>query len=303
MATIDLRGMSDSDGFVIYFGGRPNEVDSYTFANALVAVADAFREINAQVNTGTSLEVRLEALSEGSFKARLKGAPKSIAGLFGSLGRNVILPILLAFIYDEWKGEESITVNTDEVIIQRGNDRIIIPREAYDKAKGLPNKPAIRAHVAKAMTAVSADENVESFGLYRDFDKDTPPLILIPREEFDHVWAIEVADDPTRRFKVEAANIHVIKAVFQASNRKWEFVWNGVKISAPIEDPVFLADLLQRRYLIGNGDALKVDLKIGQRWDSTSSVWLNDSYTVLKVHSHVPAKPPTQLGLLDDDAL
>jgi hypothetical protein len=37
MATIDLRVASDTDGFVIYFGGQPNQVDSYTFANALVA--------------------------------------------------------------------------------------------------------------------------------------------------------------------------------------------------------------------------------------------------------------------------
>lgn len=78
MATIDLTKASDSEGFVIYFGGQPNEVDSYTFANALVAVADAFREINSQVNSGTALEVRLEALAAGSFKAQLKGLRKSL---------------------------------------------------------------------------------------------------------------------------------------------------------------------------------------------------------------------------------
>lgn len=87
MATIDLRTTSDGDGFVIYFGGQPNEVDSYTFANALVAVADAFREINAQVNSGTALEVRLEALAAGSFKAQVKGLRKNLSSLLASLGK------------------------------------------------------------------------------------------------------------------------------------------------------------------------------------------------------------------------
>lgn len=151
------------------------------------------------------------------------------------------------------------------------------------------------------MTVVSADENVESFGIYRDLQSDSQPLILIPRADFDRVREIELADDPLRRHNDERATINVIKAVFQASNRKWEFVWNGVKISAPIEDAVFLADLLQRRYLMGNGDALDVDLRISQRWDSTSSVWLNDGYAVMKVYSHVPASPPLQIGMFDEN--
>ncbi len=301
MATIDLTKASDSEGFVIYFGGQPNEVDSYTFANALVAVADAFREINSQVNSGTALEVRLEALAAGSFKAQLKGLRKSLPSLLTGFGKNVVLPIFLSFLWDEWKGDDKITINTDEVIIERGQDRIIVPRAAYDAAKALPNKPAVRAHIAKAMTVVSADENVESFGIYRDLQSDSQPLILIPRADFDRVREIELADDPLRRHNDERATINVIKAVFQASNRKWEFVWNGVKISAPIEDAVFLADLLQRRYLMGNGDALDVDLRISQRWDSTSSVWLNDGYAVMKVYSHVPASPPLQIGMFDEN--
>ena len=301
MATIDLRQCSDEDGFVIYFGGRPNEVDSYTFANALLAIADAFREVNSQVNPAVAMELRLEALTEGSFKAKVKGKPKSLRSIFAGLGQCVVLPIFLAFLYDEIKGDEQIIVNDDEVVIQRGNDRIIIPRTAYDQAQTLPNKPTIRSHVAKAIGVVDRDENVESFGLYRDFDPDSPPLINIPRDDFQRVREIELEGDPGRRNKDEPATLYVRKAVFEASNRKWDFVWNGVKISAPISDPAFLADLLARTYLIGNGDALEVTLRISQKWNGVSSVWLNDSYEVLKVWKHIPANNPTQIGLLDDD--
>ena len=301
MADIDLRNTSDSDGFVIYFGGRPNEVDTYTFANALVALSDAFREVNNQVNHGIALELRLEALAEGSFKARVKGFPKSLKNLLSSLSKNVVLPIFLAFLYDEIKGDDPIIINENEVIIQRGNDRIIIPRKAYEAAKALPNKTSIRQHIAKTISIVDADENVESFGLYKDFDPDLPPIFFVPREDFDRVREIEIADDPGRRTKDERATIHVLKAVFQASGRKWDFVWNGIKISAPIHDPIFIADLLQRVYLIGNGDALEVTLQISQKWDSGSSVWLNDGYAVQKVWKHIPAQKSKETGLFGDD--
>jgi hypothetical protein len=301
MATIDLRDTSDSDGFVIYFGGKPNEVDTYTFANALVAVADAFREINSQVNPGQAMELRLEALAEGSFKAKVKGKPTSLSSLLSSLSKYVVLPIFLAFLYDEIKGDDPIIVNENEVIIERGNDRIIIPRTAYDAAQKLPNKPNIRNHIAKAIGIVDKDENVESFRLYKDFSPNVPPLITIPRDDFDRVRAIELEGDPNRRTKSENATLHVLKAVFQASNRKWDFVWNGVKISAPITDAAFLADLLQRVYLIGNGDALEVTLNISQKWDEQSSVWLNDGYSVEKVWKHIPAKRSEQGNLLDDN--
>lgn len=299
MQAIDLRETTDDDGFVIYFGGEPNQVDTYTFANALVAIADAFREINSQVNPGTALELSLEAVAEGSFKARVKGLRKPIGGLLASFGKQVVLPILLAFLYDEMKGEEKISVNSGEVVIRRGKDRIVIPRDSYDSAKYLPNKPAVRSHIAKALAIVSADNGVESFGILKDFDKKTPPLIIIPRSEFDRVREIESVDDPSRRDRDERATVYVLKAVFQASNRKWEFVWNGIKISAPIHDAAFLAALLQRQYLIGNGDALEVDLRVSQRWDATSGVWLNDAYSVQKVYSHVPANPPRQTGMFE----
>jgi hypothetical protein len=77
MGTLDLTTARDKDGFVVYFGGQPNQVDTYTFANALVALSDAFQEINAQVNPGYSLELRLEAVADGSFKARIREIPKA----------------------------------------------------------------------------------------------------------------------------------------------------------------------------------------------------------------------------------
>ena len=198
MAYINLTDIQESDGFVISFGGQHSQIDSYTFANALVAIADALREINSQVNHGVALEVQLEALAGGSFKAKVRGMPKSLKNLFGKVSVHVILPLLLAFLYDEMKSEK-IIVNENEVIIQSGRDRIIIPRNVYETSQRLPNKPAIRSCVARAISVVNDDENVESFGIFKNLNPDSPPLLIIPRTDFARVIETEIEDDPTRR--------------------------------------------------------------------------------------------------------
>jgi hypothetical protein len=73
MAEIDLSNFI-GDEFVFHFGGRPNEVDAYTFANSLLAFSEAIREINQQANPGTKLEIVIEGLGHGSFRAKLKTA-------------------------------------------------------------------------------------------------------------------------------------------------------------------------------------------------------------------------------------
>lgn len=151
MATLDLTTTREKNDFVVYFGGKPNEVDTYTFANALVALSDAFQEINAQVNPGYSLELRLEAVAEGSFKAKIREKPITIRDAFKWGANVVIMPILVTIFYESvLKPDDNTTiiVNTTEVVIQRGKDRIIVPREAYDRAHKITDRKKVVRHVA-----------------------------------------------------------------------------------------------------------------------------------------------------------
>ena len=303
MATLDLTNARDSD-FVIYFGGEPKEVDTYTFANALVAISDSMRAINAHVNPGYAVELRLEAVAEGSFQAKVKEHAKSIKDALKFTGVNVILPIFVSWFYSHVidPDDVNVTVKTDEVIIQKGKDRIIVPRTAYNQAQTLPRDGKVAGSFAKAIEAVEGDAKVTSLGILRDFKKsDEPPAVMIPRADFARVRAIAERQEGRTRTRPQDAVITIIKAVYGKSDRKWEFVWNGVKISALIRDPIFLADLKQRRYLIGTGDALDVVLSIEQVWDEEANVWLNIDYSVSHVKRHIPGVSPNG-ELFNDDA-
>lgn len=301
MATLDLTSIRDSD-FVIYFGGEPREVDTYTFANALVAISDSMRAINAQVNPGYAVELRLEAVGEGSFQAKVKEHAKSIKSALKFSGINVILPIFVSWFYSHVvdPDEVKVTVNTDEVVIENGGDKIIVPRSAYNQAQSLPRDGKVAGSFAKAIDAVDRDPKVSSLGILRDFKHpDEPPAVMIPRSEFARVKAIAERQEGRTRTKPQDAVITIIKAIYGKTDRKWEFVWNGVKISALIKDPIFLADLKQRRYLIGTGDALDVVLSIDQVWDDEAQVWLNADYAVSFVKRHIAGSAAN--GELFDD--
>lgn len=291
MTTLDLTTARDKDGFVVYFGGKPNEVDTYTFANALVALSDAFQEINNQVNPGYSLELRLEAVAEGSFKARIREIPKSIKDAFKWGANVVVMPILVTVFYESvLKPDDStkIIVNTSEVVIEKGKDRIIVPRDAYDRAQKLTDRKKVMRHVANAVAAVQSDPNVTSLGIYKGFDTEQPPAILIPRDEFALVRASAEEEDGGKRTIPKDAVLGILKAVLAKSDRKWDFVWNGVKIGATINDPVFMAKVMSRQVLIGAGDAIEATMEIEQTYDEGVGVWLNTGYRIVHVKRFIP---------------
>jgi hypothetical protein len=64
----DLTKLRD-DEVVFHFGGRLNEVDAYTFANTLLALVDGLRAVNQQINPGFGIDIRIDALGGGSFRA------------------------------------------------------------------------------------------------------------------------------------------------------------------------------------------------------------------------------------------
>lgn len=41
---------------------------------------------------------------------------------------------------------------------------------------------------------------------------------------------------------------------------------------------------------VGNGDAVRAVLDIGQEWDANDKVWLNTAYAISKVIEYIPMK-------------
>lgn len=299
---VDLGKFKDSDGFVIHFGGDSHEVDTYTFANALVAFSDTVREVNSQVNQGHSIVLRLEDVGKGSFRGRIKGEKSGILGKLRWAAEQSVIPILIAFIYDQYIDQDTFEIEVSEefVVITQGGDRTIIPRSAYESAKSLPSPERVHSEMGKVIDVIEKDVKIESFGITKELDDDVP-VVNLPRDDWGIVQrkaAGKEDESKLDREEEELATLGILKAVFSAKKRKWDFVWRGMKISASIEDPIFIADIMQRKITIGNGDSIECTLVMRQKWNEDDNVWLNAEYAVKAVTNYVEA--PQNRDFIED---
>lgn len=292
MGTIDLRQIG-GDEFVIHFGGEIKSVDAYTFANSLISISDTVRAINEAINPGQSLEIRVEALGPGSFRAQLKKRFSGVKSFFSDTARDLIIGLLGALIYDHFISDNdvNIIVKDDSYIIERGNDVIILPKAVYEHLPNVRVSPKVQKNLQKTFETLENDPAVENFGITPNLEDETP-LVDIPKSDFARLSHAQTPlnDDDKRRTTNEVARLLVRKLWLEVSAKKWSFEWNGVPISAPIRDEEFLNSMVNRVVVIGAGDALDVVLEFEQDFDEDVSMWVNDhnSYRVIKVRRHLP---------------
>ena len=175
MTDIDLRALRP-DEFVLDFGGRTNEVDAYTFANCLLEISEAMREINKQINGAFSIEITIEGVGPGSFRAKITTKLKSLGGLLARDVKTVIISVVSSYIFLGLHPDtpQQIIVNDDSVIVVRGNDRIIIPRGAWNEKEKIKNNSVIELHIGNACSILSEDASVTDFGIAPSMTAETP---------------------------------------------------------------------------------------------------------------------------------
>jgi hypothetical protein len=291
----DLLREFEGETVVVHFGGSFQSINAYTFANLLIAFADTARAVSETIDPAQEIEILLEANGPGSFRARVRRLKKGYGGVLSRAVEALFWGGVANIIYDAaFKTDPKppqITVNTTEVIIQYGNDKIIVPRAVYDAAQNAKKNPAVEHGIERTFQSLQADERIVEFGLTARID-DPQPLVRIPRTVFPSIVAHThvLRETSTVRVRTEKARLVILKAWLNHAKRKWSFEWNGVPISAPIVDRDFLDRIERREYLIGAGDALDVEITFKQSFDPKLGVYVNDtnSFLITRVIQHVP---------------
>ena len=85
----------------------------------------------------------------------------------------------------------------------------------------------------------------------------------------------------------ESQAIVPIKVFLENTHRKWEFIWDGRKISANITCDKFYNDLMNGRIAYNQKDKMIVTLKIKQKLDKINNVYINDSYEIIFVKEYL----------------
>jgi hypothetical protein len=291
MAIIHVQEFEES--FVIHFRGDFTRINAYTLASTLVALADAARAANASINPGFDIEVLVEAFGQGSFRAKIKAVYRAAANLFSTADlKQFVLAIIAAYIAQQAFAPDQqvkVTVATDEVVIEQGDTKVVIPREVYNAVEETKHVPEFCRNIGRAFDAVERDQNVSAFGISTRVDDPTPP-INIPRDRFPALSLASMVEEGETREFVETTELQIMRAILERSRRRWEFVWRGIRISAPVLDERFYQDFFAHKITIAPGDSLDVRLRVRQRKHPDSGVYVNDpnGYEVLEVVKHIP---------------
>jgi hypothetical protein len=288
MRVVQISQLESS--LVIHFDTDDTRINAYTLASTLISLADAAKAANATLNAGSEVEVVVEALGPGSFRALIRTLYASSRNLFSNqVVMGLVLGVVGNYIYERTLRIDDkivVEVKTDEVVIQRGEDRVIVPRKIYDATRQVERNPQFVKAITKTFEAVANDDKIKGLGLVPSMDSP-PPEIPIPRTTLISL-AAESPDDPDSRVITEEAELQIVKAILKKSTRRWEFVWRGVTISAPVTHAGFYQDFFAHEITIAPGDTLQVTLAIKQSRDTETGIYTNTGYEVVKVHRHVP---------------
>lgn len=289
MKTLNLTKFDDV--IVLHFSTEGKRINAYTLASTLVSLADAAKAANNTINPGYDVEVVVEAIGSGSFRAQIKAIYRKHQNIFSQqIALGLVIGILGNYIYERTLAVKEVGVkvdiHTDEVIISSGDERIIVPRNVYDATRQVEKETRFTSAVARTFQAIDSDPEIEAFGLLDSLTSPAPE-ILVSREAIK-IIAGTPATEPDSRITTEVVDLQIIKAILERGVRKWEFMWRGVKINAPIIAKQFFDNFDAHRITIAPGDILRAKLAIKQHRDPIIGIYSNEGYEVIEVFEHIP---------------
>tara|TARA_R110002096_G_scaffold110035_4_gene240467 strand:+ start:6750 stop:7643 length:894 start_codon:yes stop_codon:yes gene_type:complete len=295
MKVVDISNFEDS--VVLHFETETQKINAYTLASTLVAIADAAKAANTTINAGYEVEIIVEALGAGSFRAKISAIYKEGKNLFTSqLVAGVIIGVIANYVYERTLAVDDnvkIEIHTDEVIIEKGDEKIIVPRNVYDATREVEKNPKFTQAIEKSFQAIEKDNKIEGIGFVKNIN-DPKPEVIIPRSAIISASGILIEEDGVR-IVTELVELQILKAILERGRRKWEFMWRGFKISAPITDDAFYNDFFAHNITIAPGDSLQVKLQIKQIKDEDTGIYRNKSYEVIEIHEHHPRLKQTSI--------
>jgi paraquat-inducible protein B len=177
------------------------------------------------------------------------------------------------------KKPESIkNKNSDSIIIKNKDGQVKI---ASKKAGDIIfNNPTVNVTINNTFHTLQGIDQIEGLSIK---DNKGNSKFKTTRNDFEKLSSPnEVIEDKTKDSKTiikYSVPLNVFKIVF-GQKYKWEFYYDGKKISATIEDENFYKKLLNRQIQFMNGDILIADQEIDQVFNEIANTYENKKYII-----------------------
>lgn len=286
----------------IKFEGQIHQVDLDILLLSLLHFSEIVQLVTEKVSPQQKLNIKISAPEKGSFDVILHlvgNAVTTIGDLFreswatiDSVANVVAIIVGIMEIKKFLKGRkpDSIEERPDgRINVSKNNATAAVNRRVYELYS---KSQDINDHLEKMFDGLTENPEIEGFLIdspgIAEFQVDSAefPSMALPNDLLETNEEVIIKEN---------VDLSVLKLVFQR-NRKWEFIFNGMKISAYIVDDSFWARV-DRGESFRKGDTIKADLEISRVFDEEINTYVNMSYRIIKVHFRGREELPDQPSL------
>lgn len=285
--------MGNSADVKIRYEGQTHQVDLDMLLVSLLHWADMVRAVADEVQPDSTIQISISAPEKGSFKVDLALVQKMTGLLKDAVPK---LPETLKSMVDVLtikrmlKGEKPTKVEpaAQNVSISINQMQIVVPPETWRAYKN----PRVNEAMSKMFVGLTGGTEIEGLQV----DAGAHGVFEAKANEFSDMARANELIEEDKTTVIKKAEVSVVKVVFQR-DRVWEFVYDGIRISALISDKDFWERVDSSNARFGKGDRFVVDLEITKVFDPEVQSEVNRSYRILKVIDHRPASRADQQQL------
>jgi hypothetical protein len=296
---------TSEEKMIIKFEGQTHQVDLNTLTSSLMELSRSLTEIKKKEAPNSEIKIRIDALAPGSFEVHALVEAINNSSLLDAVVMvggvaSTIVGTYKGFVWLKSKlsGKEIVSAevsgNSREVSIRSNDGQVIIADKIvfnlYQTCQPLHDS------VSNQFRILAEDPSVEGIQI----SSGQNDSVHVPSESFTELSTPYSIQNQDRKKEVkENQELSVVKPIFEeTTTRRWEFIWSGIKISATVEDMEFLKRVSSGEERFGKGDKLMADISIVCVYDAIYDTWLNDTFHIVKVHSHETRKPVIQQKLI-----
>ena len=273
------------------YKGKTHFIDANTLLLTQTHFLTILNEINTSLNSSVIFNLKIEAVKPGSFELNQLLTVAAASEIFSapnveyidnilSLFSNIIS--LKSFLKDS--KAEHVEVNNENpqtINVHLHGDNITIQEGAF---KIYQTNNSVNNAIGKMGEALINDNDVTGLELKNLKNKNT--ILEIQKCDFkDLTLKNDYLDTDTKEEIKDDAILTITKPDLNPKKKsKWNFIYNARRISnISINDDDFLRKVSDGVYKFGNGDALRVKLKIVYKLDKNYNVFLESKFEIMNV--------------------
>lgn len=287
-----------SEAITVKFDGQDHQVDLDTFTQVLLNYSTVVQAAANEVGAVGDIRVAVRAIESGSLDVLVSIMSEGLGGLLDFVTDNketiAAVTTVAAGLYGfkqklagKGKVKEVRQEGDDNVVAVTESGDVVVDKRVYNV---YVNHPEATGAIDSSFSKLEEHPEIEALEL----KSDDGVTFRAEHEEFSAISAsANYEHDNIQHKVVENAVLHVTKPFLGVSKtRKWEFYYEGRKISAAVIDDDFMGHIGEYSFSVGT--KMYAVLDVEQEYLEQYRTFVDKSYKVVKVVSvdHPPQTTP-----------